>query len=152
MKTDRRSIPPTFAPRLIRRDRQTASAALAAGAGTIELPALPMDLIGDIEMVAVSGPGMGGARVSLYRNEVIPENFMGSGLLAATDPGVTFVDARPWLYGNEQLLVVVSGAAGTRATATVWLHLYLSEFAAPAPSVGQPAEPVEVAEGGGSDL
>ena len=144
---------PTFMPRLKRWDRPTASVALTAGAGVIALPRLAQRELAEIEMVAVSGPSIGGARVSLYRNdETVPGNFMGTGLLSATDPGVTFVAARPWLYGLEQLLVVVTGAGGSSATATSFQRLYADEYCRPPAQLLEPADPVEVPPGGESDL
>lgn len=119
---------------LFRNDRDTVSAPVAAGAATIEFPALSQNTLAEIEMVSVSGPAIGGARVTLYRDEATPEKFMGSVLLGASDPGTTFVDARPWLFGLERLVVVVTGSAGDRVSATVWQRLYVQKSLA-APSI-----------------
>ena len=143
----------TFTPRLKRFDRRTASVALTAGAGVIALPTLAQRELAVIEMVAVSGPSIGGARVTLWRNdETVPENFMGTGLVGATDPGVTFDAPQPWLYGLEQLRVSVSGAAGAIATATVWWKLYFNEYSRPDPQALQREDLVELPKGGESDL
>lgn len=138
----------TFVPRLIRFERPTASAALVGGAGVISLPVVAQRSIAVVEMVAVSGPSMAGAQVSLYRNdETVAENFMGTGTVGAMDPGLTFNSARPWLFGLEQLRVVITGAAGARATATVWQQLYLNEYSHPHQRELEPTDSVEIPDG-----
>lgn len=110
--------------RLYRLDRPTKSIDLAAGDGTFEFDPIPLDMVVELEQVSVSGPSIGGATVTLYVNDPVPENFIGSVTLGAADLGTTFQDARPWLYGGERLVVVVDGSGGTRAAAKVWQRLY----------------------------
>lgn len=145
---------PTFTPRLFRWDRRTASADLSGGAGVIYLPKVVAGTLALMEMIAVTGPSIGGARVSLYADdETSPANFMGTALLGATDPGVTFDAPQPWLYGLERLVVVVSGSAGARAYARVWQRLYADEYERPRALDHEPAAPVvEVPDGGETDL
>lgn len=143
---------PTFAPRLFRWDRATASIDLVAGAGTILMPRLPAGVIARLEMIAVTGPAIGGAAVALHADdETRPETFMGAGTVGPADPGITFDAPRPWLYGLERLVVVVTGSAGARAYARVWQRLYFDEYERP--PARPEAEPLaEVPEGGETDL
>ncbi len=120
--------------KLLRLDRLTESASTAAGAVTIEFRPLAQDMIAELEQITVAGDAIGGARVSLYIDEERIENLIGSVLLGATDPGTTFQDARPWLYGLERLVVVVTGSGGDRVAAKVWQRLYVLEPDAPAPA------------------
>lgn len=143
----------TFAPRLFRWDRPTASTDLVGGAGSITLPRVVSGTIARIEMVAVAGPAIAGARVSLFVDDAdSPENLMGTGLVDATGPGLTFDAPRPWLYGNERLVVVIAGSAGARAYARVWQRLYADEYERPRARPAEPAEVIEVPDGGETDL
>lgn len=126
---------PTLCPRLIRLDRPAAAVDLVAGAGTLIIEEIPAGYVAMLEQVTVSGPGIGGSRISLYSgygDQALPENLIGSVLLGASDPGTAFGDTRPWLFGPENLIVTITGSAGTRAYVRVWQRLHVVEYEAPA--------------------
>lgn len=137
---------PTLCPRLVRLERPVASVDLVAGAGTLVLEEIPAGYVAELEQVTVSGPSIGGARISLYSgygDQVQPENLIGTVELGATDPGTAFGDTRPWLFGPENLIVTISGSAGARAYVRVWQRLYAVEYEAPAAAAAVTLTPAE---------
>jgi hypothetical protein len=116
---------------------------VTAGAAQIEMPKLPQNALARLETVIVAGDNLGGATITLYRDRVAIENVLGAVTLGASDTATSFSDgSRPWLYGLERVVVVVSGAAAaTRVAATVWQSLYFIERPSAQPVAPAPEAP-----------
>lgn len=139
---------PTITPRLYRLDRPVATADLNGGAVTITLPEIQYGSMAELEQLTVAGPGLGGARVTAYfgrDDQVVPENTIGTVLLGVTDTATSFGTTRPWLFGPERVIVVVTGAGSGRVAVRAWQRVYSVDYAVPQPAAPPVSEKQDVA-------
>lgn len=93
---------------------------LVGGNGTVTFRPVPPGLIWSLDLISVAAtlagaPSFGAAgRVSLFRNSVADDNYIGTKTTVAADAAIIFDNLSgslaPWLLGGESLLVRVTGA------------------------------------------